>query len=256
MREAGVCIYSSASGVRTRLKSALERTYPVRLTQTLDELSFALRHNPIDAIIAHPFHNGVCHAWDIREITAPFPLIPLIMVCNSSDLKVICRCIRSFVADYVSFEDLTSLPDRLYSAITCSTFQQQVLTDPTPHPPRIRRALQLIHSRFPHVTSPEDISPQLGISVVTFRKAFRDSCGVSFAQYVIRTKLLYAVFLAQNAGLSAKTIAHYSAFTDEHQFYRCFKKKMGLSFADYRVHFSIRDFDRFFGRSGSCITGS
>ncbi len=163
-----------------------------------------------------------------------------------------------FTDDCVEVNGL-DISERVEQAVARSHFQKQHLTFTLParqYPSRIKQALQIIHSGFTKIKFAEEVSSQLGISVTTFRKEIAQFSRIPFTQYLIKTKLLYAIHLAQNQGLTGKTIAHHCGFNGAREFYRCFKKKMGISFSTYREKYTAKEFEQLYTRQSTPVSSN
>lgn len=249
MQKPIVCIFCEKSHFRIRLESHLENQYSLLFSETIQGLMDLLKKNEIACLIVHPIQLGICRLWQFCEIKKNFELIPLIIISSYDHFDFIKACANTFADGYVDFDEIELIPERVQSAINRCNFQKQILiTDKNilSYPPRVNKALKIIHRGFTKIKFTKEVSSQLGISVNTLRKEFRQFYGTSFTQYLIKTKLLYAAYLAQNVGLRGTTIAHHCGFDDEHEFYRSFKRKIGLSFSEYRTKYSFQEFSQLY----------
>jgi len=231
-----------------RLTNQLESSYNSVFPGNIQELEHLLARNEIACIVAYPVHGGMCLLWQFRELKEQFELVPLVVACPCVHFDFIHSCSETVADECLSFEGIDQVRERVEMAIDRRSFRQHLeLRKPQVPtlPPRVKKALCIIHSKFTRLRFAEDVSQRLGISVTTFRREFRQSCGVTFTRYLIATKLFYASYLAQNTGLTAKAIADRCGFSDEHDFYRCFKKKVGMPFSKYRAGHIPLNFDRF-----------
>ncbi len=248
MEKQTVCIFCLEASLKLSLENQLRNQYKLLFPATTQRLVDFLKKREVACIIANPMQNGKCHLWEFREIKSNFKIIPLIIACASDDFECLKNCADTFVDDCIEVPEL-DLIGRVESAIARGNFLEQHLATATPaihYPPRIKQALKIIHLAFPKIKFAKDVSSQLGISVNTFQKEFRKYLGTTFTQYLIRLKLLYSTYLDQNDGLSGKAIAQRCGFQDEHEFYRCFKKKLGMSFSKYRSKYTSRQFNQFY----------
>ncbi len=81
-------------------------------------------------------------------------------------------------------------------------------------------------------------------------------CRMPFTQYLIRTKLLYTVHLAQNRGMTGMAIAGRCGFSGAREFYRCFKRKLGISFSTYRGKYTSREFEQLYTRQSNPVSSN
>jgi len=248
MQNQPICIFCRQPALSQKLEDLLGNHYRLLFPDTLQKLVDLLKKQEIACIVANPMQDGICHLWEFREIKSNFEIVPFIIVCACCNFDFLKTCAGSFADDCVEVNGL-DVAERVEATIARRDFQKQHLAIEIPvnqYPPRIKQALRIIHSGFTRLKFAEEVSSQLGISVTTFRKQFVQCCGIPFTQYLIKTKLLYAVHLAQNRGLTGKAIASRCGFNSAREFYRCFKGKIGLQFSAYRAKYTARDFEQLY----------
>jgi len=128
--------------------------------------------------------DGICHLWEFREIKSDFEVTPLIIACACINFEFLKNCANTFAHDCIEVNGL-DVAERVESAINQSNFQQQYLVDKSSanqYPPRIKQALEIIHSGFTKIRFAEEVSSQVGISVTTFRKQFAQFCRMPFTR--------------------------------------------------------------------------
>ncbi|MFQ5770508.1 MAG: helix-turn-helix transcriptional regulator [bacterium] len=252
MQEPIVCIFCDQPALKIKLKYHLENHYRLLFSETRKGLLILLKANEIACLVGYPFQDGVCNLWQFREIKNKFETIPFIFICPYYLLEFVRACADTLADEVVSLDKIDQIPAQVQSVINRFNFQQQLLlTDGQilRSPPRVKKAIKIIQSSFMRIKFAEEVSRPLGISVITFRKEFKQSCGTSFTQYLIQLKLHYAAYLGQNEGLLAKDIAHHSGFQDEHEFYRCFKRKIGMPFSEFRAKYTFQEFNQFYDKN-------
>jgi AraC-like DNA-binding protein len=251
MKKPIVCVFCSKPTLRITLTNHLEDQYRLLFAETIEILLDVLKGNAVACVIAHPIQYDICRLWQLREIKQQFETVPLIIACPCAHFDFLKACADTLADECVAFDEIQLIPELVAVAIDRFNFQKQYLRADIYNrssPPRTKKALKIIRSQFTRIKFAEQVSCQLGISVATFRKEFKQLCGTTFTQYLIHAKLLYATYLAQNEGLTGKVIAHRCGFQDEHEFYRCFKRKLGTPFSEYRSKHSIQEFGSFFNR--------
>ncbi|MFQ5636481.1 MAG: helix-turn-helix domain-containing protein [bacterium] len=246
MQNPRVCIFCRQRDMQTKLKNQLRDGYVLFYAETIPSLHEVLKKNEIACIIAHPIQDGECRMWTFREVKEKFEIVPIIITCSCDHADFIAACAETIADECIDFEKIESLPERIQSAIDRFNFQSLLPSPSQSYPPRVRNALKLTHLGFSKIKFAEEVSLQLGVSVTTFRKEFKRSCGMPFTQYLIRTKLLYAAYLAENNGLKGKAIAYRCGFNDEHEFYRAFKRKIGMPFSAFRKKYSFCNFEQLY----------
>jgi len=245
MQKPMVCIFCKQPTLQIKLKNHLEDHYRLLFPETIQILLDILKRNEIACIIAHPIQDSACSLWEFHQIKKQFRIIPIIILCNDSDFYFIRSCANNLAYDCVNFTEIELILELVQSTIELVNFKKQHLfTDKQAksYSPRVNHTLQIIHRGFTKIKFAEEVSCQLGISVSTLRKDFKQFYGTSFTQYLIQIKLFYAIYLAQNVGLTGKAIAYRCGFRNEHEFYRSFKRKMGMPFSEYRSTFTCLDF--------------
>lgn len=251
MQKSVVCVVCEKSTLQVKIENQLKPHFKLMHAQTVHFLQEVLKKKEVACIVACPIEDWSCRLWEFRKIKQDFELIPIIIACPCVQVDFIGACVDSFGDDLVDYDEIESIREKVQNAIDRRDFHRQFLDEDQIDGrfPRIKKALALTHLRFTRFKYAEDVSRHLGIQVSTFRKEFKESCGTSFTQYLIRLKLLYATYLAQNKGLVGKAISRRCGFSDEHEFYRAFKRKIGMPFSEYRSKYSFEDFERFYDKN-------
>lgn len=247
MEESTVCIFCAHEALHMRLKKQLAIKYQVHFSDDIETITEWLRSQEIDCLIAYPFQSDSCIIWKFHEIKKKFATVPLIVICTYTQLGVVQSCLETTADEFLDLDEINQLSEVVQSAILRKKFQKRVSSIDgvsLKYPPRVKKALTVIHAGFTKIKYAEEVSGQLGISVNTFRKEFKEFCGLPFTQYLIRLKLHYATYLGQNNGLLAKDIANLCGFEDEHAFYHLFKRKMGFTFSEFRSNGNDYNFNR------------
>ncbi len=256
MKNQTVCVFCREPALRQKLADQLGNNYRLAFSNSPQELVDLLRTQEIACIIANPMQNGFCYLWEFREIKSSFEIVPLIIACTCHNFDFLKTCAGSFADDCVEVNGI-DVAERVEAAIARRDFQGQYLSGnglANQYPPRMKQALKIIHCGFARLKFAEEVSSQLGISVTTFRKQFVQCCGTPFTQYLIKTKLLCAVHLAENRGLSGRAIASRCGFNSAREFYRCFRKKTGLQFSAYRAKYTEKEFEQLYTEQSNPIS--
>lgn len=98
---------------------------------------------------------------------------------------------------------------------------------------QIGRAKILIAAQFKTIR-PKQIADKLNMSYSNFRKIFKEYTGFAPAQYIQEMKLTKAKELLTNSSMPIKEIAYLMGFENHEYFFTAFKKKNGVTPADYR----------------------
>lgn len=99
---------------------------------------------------------------------------------------------------------------------------------------RLRPAFGMIADPRGQTSRLETIAEKCGMSLQTFRRAFKDATGMTFTEYEARVRLR-AVIQALDAGhIPIKAIAEDWGFTDASHLTRWFRRMTGLTPAAFR----------------------
>ncbi|MDE1170876.1 MAG: helix-turn-helix domain-containing protein [Verrucomicrobium sp.] len=116
-----------------------------------------------------------------------------------------------------------------------SLFANQLLTAQShAEPPLVTRAKQYIEERVGEEISLQDMAAALHVSTFHFCKMFRKATGMTFTEYLSRTRVEKARNLLLNPNLRVSEIAFACGFGSLGHFNRTFKQIAGLSPSAYR----------------------
>lgn len=100
----------------------------------------------------------------------------------------------------------------------------------------IRAAQQWMESNFSSDFTLEEAADNVGLSVRSFRRRFKDATGDSPMQYLQRIRIETAKQLLATSTLSVDQIAYRVGFEDASYFSRLFKRKIKTTPRDYRAN--------------------
>lgn len=120
----------------------------------------------------------------------------------------------------------------LFTLLIC---QLSAAPQPAEYPPEVLGAIRLIHEA-PHITySSQDLAKALGVSSRSLSQNFRDATGESLRSYQQNRKLeRIALQLQIEPDIRLKELATTFGFYDEFYLSKQFKKKYGVSPAQYK----------------------
>jgi AraC-like DNA-binding protein len=98
----------------------------------------------------------------------------------------------------------------------------------------VARAKRLIAERSGDDLSLDEMAKALNVSTFYFCKLFRKATGLTFTEYLSRTRVEKARNLLVNPNLRISEIAYACGFGSLGHFNRVFKKIVGLSPTEYR----------------------
>lgn len=111
---------------------------------------------------------------------------------------------------------------------------QSSFCTPTPYPPIIATAIELMKKHYTYLYGIEELANQLEMSKHHFIRLFHESVGVSPLQYLTSIKIEHAKILLQDKTLSYELIAISCGFSGADYFRKVFKKETGLSPKQFR----------------------
>jgi len=116
-----------------------------------------------------------------------------------------------------------------------STLANQLLLRKTQaEPPLVTRAKGLIQERSAEELSLEDMARALSVSTFHFCKVFRKATGLTFTEYLSRTRIERSRNLLLNPNLRISEIAFACGFGSLSHFNRMFRKVAGVTPTEYR----------------------
>lgn len=103
----------------------------------------------------------------------------------------------------------------------------------SPEPGRIRRARDLIHSRYQENLSLDELSAAVGLSSYHFLRVFQDAVGLPPHAYLTQVRIGMAKSLL-DAGWTVAAAATETGFVDQSHLTRTFKRLTGITPGQYR----------------------
>jgi AraC-like DNA-binding protein len=92
-----------------------------------------------------------------------------------------------------------------------------------------------MHDNLHQSLDMEELAKELNVSYTWFRKAFKETMGISPGQYHLNIRIDKARKLLRDSNLTVTQISHTLGFESEFYFSRIFKKKVGLAPGQYRT---------------------
>lgn len=99
----------------------------------------------------------------------------------------------------------------------------------------IQRTVRHIEQQFGRTLGLEALARQAGMSLSTFKRAFKAVTGTSPIDYVLQTRLARACHLLRDRECSVTEAALAAGFNDSNYFARQFRRRMGCSPRDWRA---------------------
>jgi transcriptional regulator GlxA family with amidase domain len=100
---------------------------------------------------------------------------------------------------------------------------------------RIMPALSLVHSQRGRRTTLAEAAAACGLSPSRLGVVFRQTMGLSFGRFALRTRVAHAAHLLLNTDQPVDAIAQQTGFTDGSHFHHTFRKSYGRTPTQYRA---------------------
>lgn len=117
-----------------------------------------------------------------------------------------------------------------------NTANQYLLQKKNEEPPMISRAKKIIQENREDSLSLDQMAKALNVSTFYFCKMFKKATGLTFTDYVARTRIERAKNLLLNPHVRISEAAYDSGFASITHFNRVFKRVVGQSPTEYRKH--------------------
>ncbi len=175
-----------------------------------------------DGPVARAFYqNAVSRLGNVFSLTDPYPAVrKLTAVFNLFHEKKIIH--EALVSKYLT-DILTGF--LLYSPAKISAADASASTE---------KVISYIHEHFSEGIRNEKLAALAGLSPCHFIRVFKRETGFTPHEYIVNVRLNTAKYLLKNSGLSVKSICFESGFFRESIFCSAFKKKLGMTPAQYR----------------------
>lgn len=108
------------------------------------------------------------------------------------------------------------------------------VADSAKDPSSVRQALPYIDDRLSERISLHEVAETSGLTTFAFSRAFKKELGITFQEYLIRSRIDKAQQLLGNPRLSVTDVAGAAGFGDLSHFIRTFRKYVGSSPSAYR----------------------
>jgi two-component system response regulator YesN len=220
----------------------LGRAYEVTLATTGIEALVKLRREPVDLVVLDhrlPDRTGLEILGEVRSVR---PELPIVMLTGYGSEWLCAAAFKLGVADYlpkpVSAVDLVRVVKQILSPRRKeggSPCESPVVGDvPSPLCDSIQRVVELIQERYWEQLSLSELARQVGMSKYHLSHRFREVLGVTFRDYILRTRLERAKALLAAGRISVTEVAQVVGFGDLPRFDKVFKRHTGCTPSAYR----------------------
>lgn len=100
---------------------------------------------------------------------------------------------------------------------------------------RLAGVIEYLHQNLTESLSSKEMAKMAGLSVSQFERRFREACGTSPRQYVLRLRVDAAARMLIGTGLTVSEIAQECGFHDHAHLSRSFRKILHLTPTEYRA---------------------
>lgn len=109
---------------------------------------------------------------------------------------------------------------------------------PMLHSGNVQNSMQFLFQHFRESITLEQVAAQSGYTANYFSHLFHQITGQKYVDFLTQLRLNYAKTMLLNSDASVFDIAAASGFSSQSNFFRAFRKEMGLSPAEYRKQHS------------------
>jgi AraC-like DNA-binding protein len=207
--------------------------------------------------------NGVCFDMDypdrrslelLRKTKSVFPSMPIVFITLQHSESLAVWAFRSRVLDYLvkpvsrrEFERSAKALRRM-SSVCPNQRARAPLDFSVPIPPEIPHrsrvddttllpAIYFVKQKFQEKFRSEDVAESCGMSTFRFSRAFHETYGLTFQDYVLRYRILEACRLLRFPDANVTKVAYSVGFNDGSYFSRVFRRFIGTSPSAYAAEF-------------------
>jgi two-component system response regulator YesN len=245
-----VLLVDDERGLREIVSMFLGEVYDVKQAATGAEAVSIVRSQAVSAVVLDyrlPDGSGLDVLSQIRSAR---PRVPVVMMTGYGSEALCASALRLGVRDYfpkpLNMDDLLESVQRLVSETPRTGAEadaepdgERVQSVPTRAPAgtldlSIQKAIKLIQLRYWDNLTLAGLASELGMSKYHLSHRFRETTGVTFRGYLLRTRLERAKVLLSSTEESITEVAHAVGFGDLPRFDKVFKRYTTFSPSAYR----------------------
>jgi AraC-like DNA-binding protein len=211
--------------------------------------------------------NGVCFDMDypdrrglelLRTTKTAFPSLPVLFVTLQHSESLAIWAFRSRVLDYlvkpVSKRDFQRPLQALRRMSDVGPTQRgrkaldfsADIPPEVPHKTRVDDvallpAIYFVKQKFREKVRSEEVAEACGMSTFRFSRAFHETFGLTFQDYLLRYRILEACRLLRRPDANVTKVAYSVGFNDASYFSRAFRRFMGTSPSAYNAEFELEE---------------
>lgn len=141
---------------------------------------------------------------------------------------------KNYTSEKYRNDNVSMLLQVLFNNILLAYQEKGYMRSDSPYYTKLQNVRLSLQAAPYEKYSPSDIAGQLGISVSYFQHLYTTLFGTSFQADLINIRLEYAKNLVLTTNMTIEMIAEMSGYSSEVHFYRQFRKKTGMTPAEYR----------------------
>lgn len=209
--------------------------------------------------------NGVCFDMDypdrrslelLRKTKSAFPSLPVLFVTLQHSESLAVWAFRSRVLDYlvkpVSRREFQRPLQALRRMSDVGPTQrgrkpldfQADIPSEVPHKSRVddvalMPAVYFVKQKFREKIRSEDVASACEMSAFRFSRAFHETFGLTFQDYLLRYRILEACRLLRHPDANVTEVAYSVGFNDASYFSRAFRRFIGTSPSAYNAEFEV-----------------
>ena len=211
--------------------------------------------------------NGVCFDMDypdrrglelLRKTKSAFPSLPVLFVTLQHSESLAVWAFRSRVLDYLvkpvsrrEFQRPLQALRRMSDVGPTQrgrkplNFQADIPSE-IPHKTRVddvalMPAVYFVKQKFREKIRSEDVASACEMSPFRFSRAFHETFGLTFQDYVLRYRILESCRLLRHPDANVTNVAYSVGFNDASYFSRAFRRFIGTSPSAYNAEFEVEE---------------
>ena len=209
--------------------------------------------------------NGICFDMDypdrhglelLQKTKSSFPSLPVLLVTLQHSESLAVWAFRSRVLDYLvkpvsrrEFQRPLQALRRMSDVCPIQHGRKPLdvaaaIPPEIPQKPRVDgvallSAIYFVKQNYREKVRSEEVAAGCGMSTFRFSRAFHETFGLTFRDYVLRYRILEACRLLRHPDANVTKVAYSVGFNDASYFSRAFRRFMGTSPSAYNAEFEL-----------------
>ncbi len=240
MDELSVC-FSALKRSSDFLRATLQNHFKTITINSDSELwAFLKTHHLFSLVMSTRLHNKSDMRL-IRNLCAAMPRLPTVLYGQVGSEELAFQLAKTGVEHFIPEGNLDELLATLHHLKEQATFRIDLrdfgidLSQSNDYWVRQFFDVLLKEHRYIHLTTVQQIANQLGITPVHLDRSFKkDGCPMTPKQILLCLKNYYAAYLLDTTSWSTQKIAQCCGFNSEHDLYKSFAKRTGITVKQFR----------------------